>query len=207
MGLIRFIQNPMIGIFVIVSLLIAISIHEFLHAWTANYLGDPTAKKMGRVSLNPLVHLDPLGTIMLLFVGIGWGKPVQINPNNFKNPRLGSALTAIAGPMSNLLLALLLSVIYSIGSYPLILSQFMLALIYFNILLMVFNLLPIPPLDGSKFFALFIRPLDSPKLEQYGPFILITLLLVGGFSFISPIILFFIRALGLNLNLFSFLFL
>lgn len=206
MGLLRFIQDPLLGAFVIIALLIAITIHEFLHAWVASYLGDSTARKFGRVTLNPLAHLDPLGTVALLLIGIGWGKPVPINPKNFKNPRLGSALTAIAGPTSNLLIAILFSIVYRLSHYSIPVSNFFLSVIYFNLLLMTFNLLPIPPLDGSKFFALFFRPLDNPKLEQLGPFILITFLLFGGFAFISPIISFLIRVLGLNLNSFAFLF-
>jgi Zn-dependent protease len=205
MGLFRFFNDPLVGAFVIVSLLIAITVHEFLHAWTANYLGDPTPKKMGRISLNPLAHLDPLGTVALLLIGIGWGKPVPINPNNFKNPRLGSALTAVAGPMSNLLLAMISSIIYRFGHFALPISEFLLTIIYFNLLLMTFNLFPIPPLDGSKFFALFFKPLDNPKLEQYGPFILIVFLLFGGFAIIGPIIIFLMKALGLNPISFAFL--
>jgi Zn-dependent protease len=199
MGLLQLLDNPTDLLYFAIALLVAISIHEFSHAWVADYLGDPTPKKAGRVTLNPLAHLDPLGTIMLLLVRFGWGKPVPINPNNFKNPKLGSALTALAGPTSNFLLASLLALVYklsSLGSSPF--GTFLLLVIYMNLVLMVFNLLPIPPLDGSHFFALFFPALDNPKYEIYGPFVLIVFVLVGGTTFILPVIQFLLKIMGIN---------
>lgn len=194
MGLLELMQDPQLGVwnlvFFLTAILLALTVHEFAHAWVANYLGDPTPKKAGRVTLNPAAHLDPLGTIMLLLVRFGWGKPVPINPNNFQNPRLGSALTAVAGPISNFLMASLLAFIYSISgatAYS-VSGRFLTTAIGLNLVLMVFNLLPIPPLDGSKFFALFFPILESKKAEMYGPFILIAFILVGGTVFIVPVI-------------------
>ena len=200
MGLLSLIPDPLTLLFFIVAILLAITVHEFSHAWVANYLGDPTAKKAGRVTLNPLAHLDPLGTIALILVRFGWGKPVPINPNNFKNPRLGSALTALAGPTSNFLLANVVAIIIKVSSLPLgsTMGVFLSYVIWFNLVLMVFNLLPIPPLDGSKFFALIFPVLDNPKFEIYGPFILIAFILMNGVTFILPIIQFLLRVMGVS---------
>lgn len=204
MGLLQLLQDPQLGawglVFFIMAILSALTFHEFAHAWVANYLGDATPKKAGRVTLNPIAHLDPMGTIMLLLVRFGWGKPVPINPNNFKNPRLGSALTAIAGPTSNFLFANLFALIYKIAPIegtPL--GAFVLLIIFYNLIIMVFNLLPIPPLDGSKFFALFFPVLENKKIEIYGPFILIAFILVGGATFILPVVQFLLRILGVTL--------
>lgn len=202
MGLLQLLENPLDLVFFAGALLLAITVHEFSHAWVANYLGDPTPKRAGRVSLNPIRHLDALGTLMLFLVRFGWGKPVPINPNNFKNPRLGSALTAVAGPTSNFLMANLLALILKLSNISTItpLGTFLLLTIYLNLILMIFNLLPIPPLDGSKFFALFFPSLESRKFEMYGPFILVAFILVGGGTFISPVIQFLLRIMGLNVT-------
>ena len=184
MGLLSLIQNPILFITIIVSLLVALSIHEFAHAWTANFLGDDTSKRMGRLTLNPAKHLDVYGSLSILLLGIGWGKPVQINPNNFNNPRMGNALTAIAGPVSNLLLALLLSSFYNFvpdGYFKFLLFY----MILYNIFLLVFNLIPISPLDGQKFFALFFPILDNNKYVESGPIILIMLIVISSFTTFS----------------------
>ena len=146
MLLLRLIQYPELILYIPVSLIMGITVHEFMHAWTANFLGDPTPKKFGRLSLNPMAHLDPVGTLALIFLGFGWGKPVPINPNNFKNPRLGSALTSIAGPLTNLLLADVLALCYRFGRLTpdTLGGRVVLAIIFYNLLLMVFNLIPIP---------------------------------------------------------------
>jgi Zn-dependent protease len=200
MILLSFIQHPELIIYIPVSLLIGITIHEFMHAWVANYLGDPTPGRAGRISLNPLAHLDPLGTLALLFIGIGWGKPVPINPNNFKNPRLGSALTSIAGPLTNFLVADALLLIYRFGglSSDTIYGRVVLAVAFYNLLLMIFNLIPIPPLDGSGFLALFFPAVESRSFQLYGPILLIILLFFTGFTFILPIIFSIIKAMGVN---------
>lgn len=145
-------------IYFIIAIIIAISIHEAAHAYTANYLGDPTAKMKGRMTLNPLRHLDAVGTMMLLIVGIGWGKPVPVNPGNFRDPLKGSAITSLAGPVSNFLTAILLAIPlkYFGGQMPGVLREIILMIFEMSILLGVFNLLPLPPLDGSKIFGLFL---------------------------------------------------
>lgn len=136
-------------------------IHESAHAWTASKLGDNTAKMRGRISLNPFRHLDLLGTIMILIAGIGYAKPVPVNSNNFNNRKAGMALTALAGPLSNMLMSVLVLVGIrflvrsgNTGSYGLI--QFLIYVSYINVALAIFNLIPIPPLDGSKVFGIVL---------------------------------------------------
>ena len=164
------------------SIIIALTVHEFSHAWVAYKLGDPTAKAEGRLTFNPLAHLDPLGTIMLILFRFGWGKPVPINEYNFKNPVVGTALTSIAGPTSNLLLALLTTAIFHIFTPTnIFLNAFLLYFILINIVLMIFNLLPIPPLDGHKVVrALLPKNLRYgwESLENYSPYILIVTLFI-----------------------------
>jgi Zn-dependent protease len=170
----------------VIVLLIAFTIHELAHALTADYLGDPTPRHMGRITLNPLKHLDPFGTLLLLLAGFGWAKPVIVNPMNMRgNPRTSMAIVAAAGPISNVLMALLTAIVFRLGliefsmfpptgnvpSLSFILSEF----IWINLILAFFNLIPVPPLDGSKIlFAILpgemvyrLRP-----LEQYGFIIL-----------------------------------
>lgn len=164
--------TTLIRVFIIFT---ALPLHEFAHALLASHLGDPTAKNMGRLSLNPFRHLDPFGTLMLLLVGIGFAKPVPVNPNYFKNPRKGMALTAAAGPLSNLLFAYLLMVLYKILFYfvpmspqasSLLQSVFGIG-IAINILLAIFNLLPIPPLDGSRVLDLVFTDRMSQTWHQF----------------------------------------
>lgn len=141
---------------ILISLLIAIDVHEFAHAWMANELGDSTARYQGRLSLNPLVHLDPMGTMMMLFsvfsgFGIGWGKPVPVDPRYLrKGPRVGMGLVAAAGPLSNLILAAIVAVPIRLGLPPGSLRGLLFTVIIVNIGIALFNLLPIPPLDGSS---------------------------------------------------------
>ncbi len=208
MLLLKFIQFPELILYIPVSLIIGITVHEFMHAWTANFLGDPTPKKFGRLSLNPLAHLEPIGTLALLFLGFGWGKPVPVNPNNFKNPRLGSALTSIAGPLTNLLVADVLAIAYRFSGLTTstLGGRVILAIIFYNLLLMVFNLIPIPPLDGAGFVALFFPSFDSDKFHQIGPIILIIILLFTGFTFILPILFYILKLIGINPTSIYFLF-
>jgi len=145
-------QISLVGFLILAtSLLLAISIHEMSHGLVAAKLGDQTAKLAGRLTLNPLSHLDPLGTFFLLVFGFGWGKPVPINPLFFKNIKRDSALVALAGPGSNFVMAILFSIVYRIinPNFGLIYSTVLL-FIYFNLLLGLFNLLPFGPLDGFK---------------------------------------------------------
>lgn len=182
------------------SLLIAITVHEFSHALMANRLGDPTAKRMGRLTLNPLRHLDPLGTLMLFLAGFGWGKPVPINPNYFRmNSRRGMALSAFAGPLANFTLAALLGILVRAGvvAWPwttqnfaswepsLIASVVIGYVIVLNLILGVFNLIPIPPLDGFN-IAVGILPRKQGdamlKIGPYGPMILLIVVFLGYFT-------------------------
>ncbi len=153
----------------LLSLLIAIDVHEFAHAWMANELGDPTARYQGRLSLNPLVHLDPMGTMMMLFsvlsgFGIGWGKPVPVNPLYLRRgPRVGMAMVAAAGPISNLVLAAMVAVPIRLGltmSWSLL--NLLLTVISVNIIIALFNLLPIPPLDGASILRGILSTIRAP---------------------------------------------
>ena len=165
------------------ALLIALTFHELAHGWVAWRLGDPTAKDRGRLTLNPVAHIDPIGLLALWLVGFGWAKPVPVNPMYFKGDRhRGMFLVGLAGPLTNFILAffflLLLFAIPGIRSVP-YLSVVMVTTFQYNVFLGVFNLLPIPPLDGSKVLAYFL-PQQSryrfSQLEQYGPLILMIII-------------------------------
>lgn len=162
----------------IVLLITALPFHEFAHGFVAHKLGDQTQKYKGRLTLNPLAHLDPVGTILILLTGFGWAKPVQVNPYSFKNKSSGMALTALAGPASNIILAtfflIILKVLFVFNFVWKIspdimigISAFFDILIWGNLGLAVFNLIPIPPLDGSRIAAHFIRHRIWDMIEQY----------------------------------------
>lgn len=181
--------------------LIAISVHESCHALSAYWLGDDTAKRMGRISLNPLHHLDPLGFLMMVLVHFGWAKPVQVNPyrmTKVKNVKTGMALTALAGPVSNLILALLFGLAFAlcggrivVGKYYILQEErsvmyyvglFFLRCLSLNAGLAVFNLIPVSPLDGSKILAIVLPDRSYAQLmryERYGMLVLIALLYLG----------------------------
>ncbi len=175
-------------------LVFALVFHEFAHAWVAHKLGDDTAAQQGRLTLNPLAHLDPMGSIMILFVGFGWAKPVPVNPHNFQNPRKDMMLVASAGPASNLLLAFIGGTIFRVaiagGLQHGTLGTMLYIFIQINIMLAMFNMIPLPPLDGSQIFNGFMirkNPELVYKLQMYGPQILFGLILIGYFTKISPI--------------------
>ncbi|OGM31614.1 hypothetical protein A2803_00430 [Candidatus Woesebacteria bacterium RIFCSPHIGHO2_01_FULL_44_21] len=188
------------------ALVSAVTVHEFAHAWTAVRLGDPTPKLQGRLTLNPLAHLDPLGTLMLLLVRFGWGKPVVFDPYNLKNPRRDAAVISLAGPAANLLLASILSVLLRIATSPFS-AQYLLAglippFIMLNVVLAIFNLIPVHPLDGGKILVGLLPHRDATKVDlfmsKYGIFILILLVFpIFGtsfvFSIISPVINFLLK--------------
>lgn len=145
-------------LYYVLALVIVVTLHEYCHAWVANKLGDPTSKIAGRLTLNPLAHLDPLGTLMLFLVHIGWGKPVPVNAHYFKNPKRDEALTAFAGPLSSFLLALVLTL--PLKYLGLVMPEFVFQLIStvldVALVLFIFNMLPFPPLDGSKIIGIII---------------------------------------------------
>lgn len=186
--------SPLTFLFWAIALVVAITVHEFAHALAADRLGDPTPRSQGRLTLNPLAHLDPLGTLALLLIRFGWGKPVQFDPYNLRHPKRDSAIISLAGPMSNLLLATLLSLVlkFAIPDYSLI-SYFLISLISLNVILAVFNLVPVYPLDGEKILAGLLPPRTAAEyqsiMRQYGTIILIFMLLpLGGTSPISALI-------------------
>ena len=186
------------------GLVSAITIHEFAHALLADRLGDPTPRSPGRLTLNPLAHLDPVGTLMLLLFRFGWGKPVIFDPYNLAHPRRDAGIISLAGPISNLLLASLLSLGLRFLPLPQLLGPFFYVTIIMNITLAVFNLIPVYPLDGEKILAALL-PRDlayeyQAVMSRYGTIILIFLILpVFGtspiISLISPAITFLSRLL------------
>lgn len=182
-------------------ILFSLTIHEYAHAYIAHKLGDDTAKRLGRLTLNPLKHLDPLGTILLLLVHFGWAKPVPVDPRNFKDPKKDMLYVAIAGPISNILTAIIAAVILkailiNYGSLavsanimePIV--QTLYWLIFIGVVLAVFNMLPFPPLDGSRVLYGILpdeMTYSIRKIETYGIFILFGIILLGG-SIFSKII-------------------
>ena len=200
----------------IIAFIVAITIHEASHAWMSDRLGDPTARLMGRLSLNPIVHYDPIGTTLLLVlvfmralgfpvIPFGWAKPVQFDPFNLKNPRRDSAFISLAGPVSNLIFATLLAItLRFIGGSAIAITLFY-PIIILNVALAVFNLIPIHPLDGGKIFIGLLPEKDAHEadlfLRRYGTLILFFLIFptFGGTSplmlFISPIIDFVLELL------------
>jgi Zn-dependent protease len=181
--------NPSIEAIIAVGLvlLVALPFHEFSHALAAYRLGDPTAKYMGRLTLNPLAHLDPLGSLLILLAGFGWAKPTPYNPFNLQGGRSGEAIVGFAGPASNLVLATAaaLPLRYIAATNLSVPSEVISVLFLFlqiNVILMIFNLVPIPPLDGSKILFAFLDPQTErqvrPMLEQYGFLILIAAMLL-----------------------------
>ena len=171
----------------------ALSFHEFAHAWMASRCGDNTAARMGRLTLNPMAHLDVMGSLMILFVGFGWAKPVPVDSRNLRDPRTDMMKVAAAGPLSNLLLAMLAGMAWRLlgGINFLLDTNFPVLIFYFtqiNIALAVFNLIPVSPLDGSQIFSGYLmktNPELALKIQSYGPQVLFGLILFGyvtGFS-------------------------
>ena len=186
-------KNPLAFVLVAVPLLYSVIIHEVAHGWVAYRMGDPTAKWLGRLSLNPLKHLDPLGTVMIFLVGFGWAKPVPININNIPDRRKGLIFVSSAGIVANILLALAAQLFFRLffmpptGVIPILLFY----VVQINITLAALNLIPIPPLDGSKILmGIAPRRLGYflSRLERYGLFIIIGLLYLG---ILDPLIRFF----------------
>lgn len=159
-----------LDLYSIIALIFAVTIHEFSHAAAANHLGDPTAKYQGRMTLNPIAHLDPMGTVMLLLIGFGWGKPVPVNPYNLYHPKRDSALVSLAGPGSNILAAIAISLPYKYltlnGGSP-ELSHFLRTVFDLNLILAIFNFIPLPPLDGSKMVGVFVPARYERQYEHF----------------------------------------
>jgi len=200
---------------IIPVILLSLSIHEFSHGKAADMLGDPTPRSMGRLTLNPIAHLDPIGALVLLLTRrFGWAKPVPINPRNFRNPQRDILLVSLAGPLSNIGLAILISFIfrfvlfllkrgainYAVGNFAFFLVEMIQIGIIINLALAIFNLLPVPPLDGSKIlrgvlpyrYHQYLNFLEGP----YGFMIIILLLFTGVIGrVISPVIFFFYNVL------------
>ena len=181
---------PEVLVLLIPVLLFALVFHEFAHGWVANKLGDPTAKYAGRLTLNPIAHLDMFGSLMILFVGFGWAKPVPVDSRYLANPRIDMMKIAFAGPAANLLLAFITGILIRATGYLGSFTTMMIMFTQINIMLAVFNMIPIPPLDGSQIFSgMMIRsnPDLVMKLQIYGPQILMGLILFGMFTSFSPI--------------------
>ena len=196
---------PEVLVLLIPVLLFSLVFHEFSHAWVANKLGDPTARYAGRLTLNPIAHLDPIGGLMILFVGFGWAKPVPVDLRYLSNPRVDMMKIAFAGPASNLLLAFIGGTILRSGFVHGTVAMMIMLFTQINIMLAVFNMIPIAPLDGSQIFSgLLIRtnPELVRNLQIYGPQILMGAILIGYFTPISPIWWF----MGPFVNFFLFLF-
>ena len=160
--------NPLYFVSFIIALLVAITVHEAAHALVAYKLGDPTAKNEGRVSLNPFVHLDPIGTIFLFLAGFGWGKPVPINPNNFDHPKIDELKVALAGPASNFLLMIIILLTIRLLNITGDIQNILLVVAQINIILMIFNLLPIPPLDGGTILQIFLPEESYQSIQRLG---------------------------------------
>lgn len=187
-----FLQNPLVGVLLFVAIILAIGLHEAAHAYAANFLGDDTPRIQGRLTLNPLSHLDPWGTFLIVLAGIGWGRAVQFNPYNLKNPRRDTMLIALAGPLTNFVLAVVTALFLRLtGELPIV-SLFLQNFLFLNIALGVFNLMPIDPLDGFKVVAGLLPAHLAYQWEEtrrYGLIILIALLFTGALGrIVFPIV-------------------
>lgn len=187
-------------LFVVVALIMSATFHEYMHGFAANQLGDPTAKNAGRLSLNPIKHLDLVGSILIPLALVimnspflfGWAKPVPYNPNNLRDKKWGDALVSLAGPMGNLILAVLFAIVMHLIVPTSPLAQLIAQVILINLVLMIFNLIPIPPLDGSKILASFLPYKLRNKLlymDTRLSMILVFVLAFFGFNLIWPVVI------------------
>ncbi len=162
--------------------------HELAHGWVSEKLGDPTPRQQGRMTINPLAHLDVIGTLLMIFTGFGWAKPVMVNPMYYKDRKKGMAITAAAGPLSNLVMAFVMLLIYTLltlvfaklgVTMPAIVGTIVYAFIIRNLCFMVFNLIPIPPLDGAKVLGMFLPNRAYYKMLQYERYFMIVIMLLS----------------------------
>lgn len=186
-------------IIMIPMVLIALMFHELAHGWVSMKLGDPTPRLQGRMTLNPLAHLDPVGTLLMIFTGFGWAKPVQINPRYYKDPKKGMALTALAGPLTNFLLAIIAMLLYGIIFVVMVktglfvnsintMANILMRFVTLNLCFMVFNFIPIPPLDGSRILGIFLSNSAYFKLQQYEQYSFIAIILLSAIGAFDRII-------------------
>jgi Zn-dependent protease len=189
-------DEPQLFLAFVIAVIVGITFHEFSHAAVASLQGDQTARSQGRLTLNPISHLDPLGSIAIIVAGIGWGRPVPVNPSSMRNRRFGAVLVGLAGPAANFLVALVAAVAFRVV-YPAVETSFDVGfslnllnmLVTINVVLGVFNLLPIPPLDGSTLLSLVLPPSRQnivAFLNQYGIFLLLGLLILAP-NLLTPI--------------------
>lgn len=193
-------------ILIVPGIIVGISFHEFAHGWAAYKMGDPTPKFQGRLTVNPKAHIDPVGLVALLFAGFGWGRPVEINPNNFKNRRKGELITALAGVVMNLIIAVVVAFVikmilmlggmtFAATSLGSIIIEILVYVIQINLVLMVFNLIPVPPLDGFTVVTELFNVKHTPAYYtvcRYGSLILLALILLDVTQMIlSPCVNFF----------------
>lgn len=200
-------SDPLVFVLLAVALIFAIALHEYGHALAADLQGDRLPRAMGRLSLNPARHLDPLGTLFIFLVGFGWGKPVEFRPQALSSKRFGAAIVALAGPIMNLLLAIAAAFAYvwlfgtaALSSEVLVsrggelsdaMQVFLRIFLDLNVLLAVFNLVPVPPLDGSRLLTIFLPPGKQKIvffLDRWGFVLLLGLLIFGGFALFQPFI-------------------
>ncbi len=188
-------SEPLVFVLVVCSLIGAIGLHEYAHALAADLQGDRLPRAMGRLTPNPIRHLDPLGTALIVLVGFGWGKPVEFRPQALSSKRFGAAIVALAGPLTNLGLALVGALVLGLvggQEAPEILFDFLGIFVSVNVILAVFNLIPLPPLDGSRLLTIFLPPKRQKVvfwLDRWGFLALVVLLMVGGLTFLDPLIL------------------
>ena len=176
--------DPLAIAFTLAAVLVAATFHEFAHALVADRLGDPTPRALGRLSLNPLVHLDPLGTIFFVVFGFGWARPVPVNPRYFADPRRGMLQVALAGPLANVTVAFVVGALLKIPDLPggPLLRDALSTLIWISVILAIFNLIPIPPLDGSRILESLLvgrQAITYARLQPYGTLLLLLLLYTG----------------------------
>jgi len=207
-------SEPLLFIPLLLALLISLTVHEVSHGFVALWLGDTTARDAGRLTFNPIKHLDLVGFILLMTIGFGWGNPVPVNYYNLKYPKWGPAIVSIAGPLSNLMLVILTGILFKIvapsGMNPLNIDSvisnsgnlmliFLAFMMFYNIILMVFNLIPVPPLDGSKVLLAVLPDKYAHfkyQLQTRGPIILFVLLLIDSFGGIGIFSAFFNMIIG-----------